>query len=1117
MQWNRFVKTAPGKGRYSTKILLSVRLTFILTICACLEVSAGTYGQQVTLSVRNAPLRQVFNAIEKQTGYLVFFNNELVRNARPVTLNVKDIGLEEFLRRSLKDQDLEYGIVEKTIIIKRASSPPGEQAAPVIAEAVRVPVTGVVKDTAGHPLPGVTISIRGTKKGTATGANGRFSIDASPGDVLLLSFIGYQPREYVVGSALDISIVLRAAVSGLDETVVKGYYTTSKRLNTGAVGTVRAETIEKQPVSNVLTALIGQVPGLDITQQSGIPGSGVTVRIRGTNSLTATANDPLYLIDGVPFLSNSTNTVPNNFRQQPGGGASPFNSLNPADIESIEILKDADATAIYGSRGANGVILITTKKGKAGDSKIDANFSKGFGRVARMMDLLDRRQYLDMRYEALKNDGVDIGSASYAPDLLQWDTTRSTDWQDLLIGNTAQYTNAQLTFSGGSANTSYSLSGGYWKETAVFPGDFADTKASARFSLHHTSADQRWKAQLTGTFLKEKNNLSPNDPTHNAVTLPPLGMDLYLPDGKLNFAGTAFANPLASLNQKYDARTTNLNANSLISYRILKGLEFKVQLGYSNLRYTSLYTNPESATNPVYFLGPANRTAEYGDHTTETWNIEPQLTYDVRLLGQPLKVLLGTTFQRSTQQGTLDYGSGFVDDALLENKGSAQTVSSKTAYSDYKYNALFALVNYNVDGKYLLNLTARRDGSSRFGPGNRFGNFGAVGAAWIFSEEQALKDALPFLSFGKLRLSYGITGSDAISNYGYISLYNSTSSYYPYYGANGIGLQPANLANSDFKWESNRKADIALELGFLKDRILLNTNFYRNRSSNQLIGYPISQVSGFSSVPFNLPAVVQNTGWEIELNTTNIERRDFSWTTSFNITLPNNKLIDYPDLASSSNANTYVVGEPLTIVKLVPTLGIDPNTGIMRYRNRFGDTVTNIALLGVADRTAAVNTGKQLYGGLLNAFRYKGFQLDVFFQFSKANGLIWNVNGVYVPGYYGNLPQYVYDRRWKGPGDTDAALNKLTQSSTSAAYLARPRNTDEAAYDNIFFARLKNVALAYNFPQAWLKKVKIQNLRVYAQGQNLATFTNYLGMDPENQSASIAPIAVTTFGLQVTF
>lgn len=1117
MQWNRLVKTCPGKGLVSTKILFAVRLTFILTICACIEASAGTYGQQITLSVRNAPLKQIFNAIEKQTGYLVFYNNELIRDTKPVTLNVKDLSLEEVLHLSLKDQYLEYGIVQKTIIIKRISYSAVVPHAPGITEAVRLPVTGIVRDTAGHPLPGVTIAVKGTKKGTATGVDGKFTIDANTGDILLISFIGYQSREYVLGEATNIDIVLRLAVSALDETVVKGYYTTSKRLNTGAVGTVKAETIEKQPVSNVLTALIGQVPGLDITQQSGIPGSNVTVRVRGTNSLTASANDPLYLIDGVPFFANSTNTVPNNFRQQPGGGASPFNSLNPADIESVEVLKDADATAIYGSRGANGVILITTKKGKAGVSKIDANFSKGFGQVARKMDVLDRRTYLDMRYEALRNDGVSINNASYAPELLQWDTTRSADWQDLLIGNTAQYTNAQLTFSGGSANTGYSISGGYWKETAVFPGNFADTKGSTRFSLNHVSADQRWSAQLTGTFLKERNKLTPNDPSGVATTLPPIGIDLYLPDGKLNFAGTAFANPLATLNQKYDARTANLNANSIIGYRIFKGLEIRTQLGYSNLRYTTLYAIPESAGNPVNFLGPANRVAEYGDHTTETWNIEPQLAYETRLSGNPLNVLVGTTFQRTTQIGSLDYGSGYIDDALMENKGSAATVTSKTSFSDYKYNALFARVNYNVDSKYLLNLTARRDGSSRFGPGNRFGNFGAVGAAWIFSEEKAIRETLPFLSFGKLRLSYGITGSDAIANYGYLSLYNPTSSYYAYYGGNGIGLQPANLANSDFKWESNRKLDIALELGFLKDRILLNANFYRNRSSNQLIGYPVSQVSGFASVPFNLPAVVQNKGLELELNTMNIERTNFTWSTSFNITIPDNKLIEYPGLASSSNANNYVVGKPLTIVKAVKTLGIDPNTGTMRYQNRFGDPVTNIALLGVADRTVAINTGKQLYGGLLNAFRYKGFQLDVFFQFSKANGLIWNVGGVYVPGYYGNLPQYVYDRRWKGPGDTEATLNKLTQSSTSPAYQARPRNTDEAAYDEIFFARLKNVALSYHFPQAWLQKAKIQNLRVYAQGQNLATFTNYLGMDPENQSASIAPIAVMTFGLQITF
>ena len=539
----------------------------------------------------------------------------------------------------------------------------------------------------------------------------------------------------------------------------------------------------------------------------------------------------------------------------------------------------------------------------------------------------------------------------------------------------------------------------------------------------------------------------------------------------------------------------------------------KATLGYSNLRFESNYIIPSTSVNPSLVQ---QRISEFGDNTTQTWNIEPQLDYTVSFAAHKLSFLLGGTLQNTLQNGGLDFATGFIDDQLMRNKAAATGITTSYSYSQYRYNSVFFRANYVLSDRYILNGVVRRDGSSRFGPGKAFGNFGSIGAAWIFSEEAAVKSALPFLSFGKLRSSYGITGSDAVGNYGYLSLYRPSTSY-SYYGANGTGIFPAGLANEDYQWETNKKFDLALELGFFANRLLFNTNYYKNRSGNQLVGYPISTVTGFASIPFNLPATVQNSGLEFELNTVNIRKKEFSWTSSFNLTMPKNKLIDYPGLASSTNVNNYVIGSPLTISKVVPTVGINPETGVMVYRNRNGQEVSNSTTLAVADRTLAINTAKQFYGGAANAFTYKNWQLDVFVQVSKNTGLIYNVNGVFVPGYVAtNLPQYVYENRWQGPG-SNGTLNKLTQNSTSAAYLARARNTDNAAYDEIFFARLKNVALSYQFRADWIQRLKLSNARLYAQGQNLATLTNYKGMDPENQSGSIAPIATLMFGLQLTF
>lgn len=1091
-----------------------MKLTTVILIASIMQVSASGFAQKLTLNASKLPIQIVFDEIGRQTGYDFLYDSQLLKNIGTISIKVSNADLEATLEQILKGKNLTFSIKEKTVIITARKRTFFDN---LIERIQAIDIRGRVVNKEGIPLSGATVKVKDKNLSAVTGADGNFILrSAGEADVLIISYIGYVTKQIGAREGLE-NIVMEPSDSKLDEIQVIAYGTTTKRLNTGSVGSVKAETIEKQPVGNVLNALVARIPGLDITQQSGVPGSNVTVRIRGTNSLTATANDPFYLIDGVPFLSNAKNFVSNNFRQQPGGGASPFNTLNPTDIESIEVLKDADATAIYGSRGANGVILITTKRAKAGKTKLDVNVSSGFGEVARMMDVLDRRQYLDMRYEALRNDGVNLATATTnVYDLKDWDTTRTTNWQEKLIGGTAQYTNAQLGLSGGNANTSFGLSGGYWKETTVYPGDFADAKGSARFNLNHTSPNNRLKVQFSTNLLKENSNVPQDDLVNAATTLPPVAPELYTADGKLNWAGTTFTNPLSTLYRTYEGRTTNLNANSLMSYQILTGLELKTTLGYTNFRFETLNISPEKAINPINFTGPASRISEFGDHTTQTWNIEPQLNYNTTIASNKLSLLLGGTFQSTLQNGGLDFATGFVDDELMRNKSAAASISTNYSYSQYKYNSIFFRANYVLADRYIINGVARRDGSSRFGPGKAFGNFGSVGAAWIFSQEKLLKSALPFLSFGKLRASYGITGSDAVGNYGYLSLYRASSSY-TYYGANGAGILPAGLSNPDYQWETNRKFDVAIELGFFSDRMLLNANYYKNRSGNQLVGYPVSTVTGFATVPFNLPATVQNTGLELELNTINIKKSQFSWTSSFNFTIPRNKLVDYPGLASSSNANTYVIGAPLTITKVVPTAGINPETGTMIYLNRNGQQVSNISGLAVADRTVAVNTGKHFYGGALNAFTYKQWQLDVFVQVAKHTGLIYNMNGIFVPGYIGyNLPQYVYDSRWIGPG-SDGTLNKLTQTTTSPAYLARARTTDDAAYDDIFFARLKNVALSYNINPQWLKRVKIDNARIYAQGQNLATFTNYRGMDPENQSASIAPIATMMFGLQLTF
>ncbi|MFD2035484.1 SusC/RagA family TonB-linked outer membrane protein [Belliella marina] len=978
-------------------------------------------------------------------------------------------------------------------------------------------ITGTVNDQAGQPLPGANVVVKGTSIGTVTDLEGKYVLNLSNNaKILVFSYIGYKAQEVPINNKSIIDAILEEDIASLEEAVVIGYGTTSKRFNTGSVSSIKAETIEKQTVGNVLTALTGRATGLDITQESGIPGSAVTVRIRGQNSLNPGANEPLYIIDGIPFLPNSTYLIQTGRPQ--AGGNSPFSALNPNDIESIEVLKDADATAIFGSRGGNGVILITTKKGKSGKTNVDVNLSSGVGKITRKLDVLDRRDYLDMRYEAFRNDGIDWTAPGVpnAFDLTEYDTTRTTDWQDVLIGNTAHYTNAQVTASGGKDGTYFSVSGGYWKESTVFPGNLADQKISGRFSINHSPTNERLSIQLSGIYLFNNNRILGSDLTQNAISLAPVAPPIYTEDGRLNWANNTWANPLGAVSATpFTGKTNNMNFNTTISYRLFDEFRLKITAGYNRIGYSSTYRNPESIQNPFYFQGPSSRITEFSNNLTETWNVEPMVEYNNDIGLGKLSVLFGGTFQETEQQATVLYARGFLDDALMYDLQSATDVSTRSMQSIYLFSSAFARINYNISDKYLLNLTARRDGSSRFGPGKKFGNFGAVGAAWIFSEEAGINSALPFLSYGKIRFSHGITGSDAIGNYGFLPLYRTKSNFYQYYGPNGGGLYPNNLFNPDYQWESNRKTDVALELGLIENKILLTANYYINRSSNQLVGYPLPSMTGFTSIDANLAATVQNTGVELELSTIIIDNGSFTWSTNFNFTLPRNKLVEYPGLEGSSFANNYAIGHPLTLVKAYDYVGINSENGLAQYKKANGDTVSSIwSLSSAVDRTVLINVGKDYYGGLLNSFQYKRLQLDIFFQYAKSIG-ITHMFGHPI-GVNVNQPQFLYDQRWTMVGD-DANAVKATQSTSSEAYNSRLRNTDSNAYTDIFFIRLKNVALSYQLPSSIVNKINAENLRVYMQAQNLLTITDYLGMDPENQSGGLPPIASINLGIQLTF
>lgn len=1123
----------PSGHRGLAKIFLVMKLTMLLMTIALVSVHASGVAQNVTLSGKDLTFDHIFTAIKKQTGYVVFGNKKLFTNKKTISLEANNLPLRDLLTIVLKDQPLEYDIQGKTIFISRkspAAVPTRTTVAdqPAVPAITVAPITGRVLNTDGEPLEGATVHIKGSRKATSTDLNGRFTIDAVAGDVLIITYTGFKSKEITVTSSGDIATVtLEISESKLDEIQIQAYGKTSRRLSVGNIATVKAEDIAKSPVTNPLLAIQARIPGITIEQGSGHANSGVRVRIQGLNSI-GKGNSPFYVIDGVPFVMNDpvvrgSATVGGNM----AASSSPLSFINPQDIESIDVLKDADATAIYGSQAANGAILITTKKGKAGKTRFEANVMTGYGEVPQRLKLLNTEQYLAMRRKAYQNDGLTIPTpASPAGqinpnnyDLTVWGPNRYTDWQEEFLGGTSRFSNYQGSLSGGNSNTSFLISAAYNQNRSFFVSDGASNqKGSVHANLNHTSSNGKLKMDFSVIYMADRNPVPYMDLT-KYIFLPPNAPELYMPDGSLNWEQfnniSTWENPLAFRNSRLDNTTNNLVGSATVNYEIVKGLKARVQLGYvdystRNLTYSlpTLY-KPEERANPAIY----GTTEQYA--YSKLWNIEPQLEYRKVFNNHTIEVLTGATLKQESTYFQGYYGTNFASELLFPSIGNAGNilVTGQTR-SLFRYGAVFGRVNYNYDNKYIVNINIRRDGSSRFGSNNLFNTFASIGAGWIFTNEQLVKEKLPWLSYGKIRGSYGTTGNDQIGDYQFLNLFSSAAFDNPYQGI--VSLRPAGLPNADLQWEETRKLQGGIELGLIDDRFLVTATYFRNRSGNQLLAYQLPSISGFSSFQRNFPALVENKGIEFTLQANILRKGAFKWSVNGNVGTVRNKLLAFPGIEQSSYANSLIVGQPMSLFLAYDYLGVDPDTGLPTFRTADGE-VTNLPPTTLAGRTRPLAALPKYSGGISNTFSYKGFDLDVLFQFTKQIASTIEYGG-YVGRFTatsvnnaGNIPVWRADA-WDGPGST-AKYPKLT--TTIPNYSGRLGGSEQA-YGDASYIRLKNLSFSYNVPAAILSKARISRMRLYFQGQNLFTITNYLGLDPETQSSIVLPpLRMWTFGMQL--
>ena len=1107
------------RRRYITKTLLVMKLTSIFLLVACLQVSARSWSQTVSFSGKNVSLEKVFASVKKQTGYVFFFNDVALKDATPVSVKVANMPLQEFMETVLKDQPLNFSFQNKTIVISRKA--PAAVVTPPAADKVTavftgIDIHGVVADEKGLAIAGATVKVKGTKRATITDARGGFDFKGlDEKAVLEISFIGYATKTLPVQKTMYVSLSL--AVSKLDQVQVIAFGKTTERLSTGNVTTIQAAELAKSPAPNVIQALEGLVPGLYITQ-IGSNGSAVyNINLRGLRSISAdpladinAVNTPLIVIDGSPLSTGPTIANLQGLSQalttQSAPGQSPLFDINPNDIESISVLKDADASALYGSMGANGVILITTKKPKNGKLTGSANLNYGFTQYGHNRKLLNTQQYLTMRREAMANDNI-TPTAANAYDLLVWDTTRYTDWQKLLLGNRPTV-DANVSINGGQANTTYRYSLGYSKNLAGYPGTpngFVKSTAENRITMSLATSTQ----SINGRF-KISNNISfakvditlPSGSLEGMVLLAPDAPALFTPEGKINWAdwritgSSSVANSVGGLLRPYTSETKDLNLNSTLSYQLARGLMASVNGAYATTTSEQvLIASSAASSDPLLAV---TRTSSFGYNKNYSFALTASLNYAKTIGRHNLQAMAGANYNDYSNASRTINGSGWLADELQTSMSGASALGGHDAYNQTRVAATYARITYNFDEKYVLNLNGRRDGSSNFGPGNKFGNFGSVGAAWIFTKEKWLQPVTRnnIFSFGKLRGSYGIMGTPVGAPYTYLSTYTNlgltyqSSSFY-------IVTRPA---NPNLKWSQTLKEELALDLGFFNDKLLLNGTMYRSVTSDQVLTSPVSATSGYSMVIINLPATVQNTGTEINVSYRSNPGRKLTWSIAGNIGFNHNKLLSFPNLDKSVYRNSYIVGESLTWRYQYRTTGLDPQTG--RYP---------LFTTGVKSQ---VETNPKFTGGMQTQVSYKHFTISGNFTFAKQYGHK-SLIGAITPGMLnsglGNQPVQVLNR-WQKPGDVTIMPKFSSNGTTGLDYY-------DAAFDgDVSYFSLKNATLSYGLSEKLLQRTGLSGLSFNIRANDLFVLTPFKGGNPERPFGGIELIRRrVSFGLNISF
>jgi TonB-linked SusC/RagA family outer membrane protein len=970
-------------------------------------------------------------------------------------------------------------------------------------------IEGLVLNDSSRPLPLASVQLRPGRGGVTTKRSGEFDLEWSIGDTIAISHISYKTIIIPWHSSHRTLIVhMQLENPNMDVAIVRGY-STKEKSNTAGVAQVKLSGV---PTGDVLKIIQENISGVFAPPTSGLAGTTHKFQFRGPTSLGAISelnyrpsSSPLFVVNGIPWAPllrpvNQLTTMVGE-PQAPGisaTGFDPFFTINPLDIETITLLKDAEATSMYGARGANGVILITTKKGTSKEPRLTVSGSYGVGRSLPGMPLMNTEQYLEMRREAFRNDNSTI-TAAKAPDLVLWDQNRYLDLNKLILGHTGNSLNEHFSFSQGDSLFQFLLNGGFGSQTAALPSNIYGKRWSLLTDFYYRSKNRKLKTGITASYSVAENKwLTEN--VMNATLLAPNAPELTDSAGNLVWEekDAKFRNPLALFKMTDHIQTGNTALHAYVQYRILRKWRLESSVGYQEIRVQEKSYKPMSAFDPE--SKPTGTYSEAKNRFT-TWIVEPSLHYTDSLLQQiRVEGVIGASWSAQLNDRWNRSDTGYTDDQLLGIPSAAKGSDYKSDNSKYLFLSTFGRLKFNYKDKYFLSLTVRRDGSSRFGPNQRYANFGAIGAGYIFWEKEN-KDGPD--SYAKLRASYGTTGNDQIGDYAYLNTWNKAAQQYQ-----GItGIYPEGLANPYYQWEVTRKLEAGVELR-LNDYFSATIVGYRNRSRNQLINYVLPGQTGFGSLVQNFPAIIQNTGVEVDAVFKKAWGK-FMWCSKLTLSIPQNKLIRFDDLENSNYANKLLIGKPLNILVVRRFSGVDANTGLFTIAD--------------PDEKIAGKLDPDYFGGIRNLFHFKQFYLDTYLEFrrQKAQHSLFYTYNTFPPGqtnpdFYNNQPVALNDR-WRNVGD-EAAWQKVSASNTSPA-----KNTinnwvnSDAKFVDASYMRLKNIQLGYTFSDKFCKKKHIKGTSVYISADNLFTITPFKGADPELQVPLSMPLQKTvTIGLQVT-